>query len=241
MTAPISKTNPTVPYVPFKTFIAVLDSFCGFLPDKVDVTLWPSYSGGTKSQLLSALKFLGLISDAGVPSAQLRKMSEHKDARPGVLKEVLEQSYSALFSLDLAKTTPGSFDKVLRDEYKQDGETHRKAAAFFLTTAKYAGISLSPPLTAKGRLMPMKKRNGAPRVVRPTDTTDEEQEQPLSTGPRKMIVLSNGVTLTLTASVDSFQMVKEDRAFVFALLGQMEEYESMHSSDSEEVEDEESQ
>lgn len=228
----------TVPYIPYKTFIAVLDSLVKFLPDSVDTSLWGSYSGGIKSQLISSLKFLGLITEAKVPTEDLKRMSENPDSRQAVMKEVLRRSYPALFALDLAKATPASFDKILRDEYKQDGETHRKAASFFLIAAKNAGIPLSPPLTAKGRLSIIRKKSnnsqGRPKPNMQDDPVQDSTELEGQSGPWKTISLGEDLTLTLSASKDSFHMSKESREFVFKLLDLMEEFDQSSPDEEDE-------
>lgn len=137
----MAETKPLTPaYVPFKTFVSVLDSFSSFLPDKIDPTMWPSYSGGIKSQLMGALKFLGLIDEHHRPTEALHTLAK-TDAqhRPSQFRTVLKAAYSSLMSLDLTKATPGSFDAEMR-KYGQEGDVHRKASSFFLQAAKWSGF-----------------------------------------------------------------------------------------------------
>lgn len=236
----------TVPYVPFKTFQSVLDSFRSFLPDQIDATMWPSYSGGTRSQLLSALKFLQLIDDRGYPTDALRNLAQ-ADAqhRPEALRAVLRGAYTSLAQLDLTKATPGSFDAEMR-KFGQEGDTHRKASSFFLQAAKYAGIPLSPLLTKKGSLAGTRRKRSA--GVTGTKAKSAEQAgngfaNAASASPRigsyKEILLSSGGRMVLTTDKDLFQMNAEDRKFVMDVLVKLEVYEETHPLIEDEEESEE--
>jgi hypothetical protein len=234
----------TAPYVPYKTFIATLDSFANFLPDRIDASIWASYSGGIRSQLLSAYKFLGLIGDDGKPKPELKKLADEKEHRGTLLRDILKRSYVDLLKLDLSKATPSSFDEELR-KYGLEGDTRRKATAFFLTAAKAAGIPLSPLLTARGGMATTR-----PKVNRPKariEGTGSQVETPKVTppqstgGPGKTITLESGITVTLSTSADLFSMTKADRQWVLSLLDMLDQYEEEHPQEvsDEENEDEE--
>lgn len=228
----------TPAYVPFKTFTSVIDSFSSFLPDQIDPTVWPSYSGGMKSQLLGALKFLGLISEDGKPTEALRSLA-HTDPqqRPAKFREILKGAYSSLMSLDLTKATPGSFDAEMR-RYGQEGETHRKASSFFLQAAKWSGVPLSPLLMKKGSLAGSRRKratNGASAKAK-TETVPKH-EMNVATDPafsatapgsNREILLSGGGKMILRTDRDLFQMNAIDRKFVMEILERLETYESEH-------------
>jgi len=233
----------TPAYVPFKTFTAVLDSFKSFLPDRIDTSMWPSYSGGIRSQLLGSLRFLRLIADDGVPTEALRQLTHADPAqRNALFVGVMKAAYGSLMSLDLTKATPGSFDAEMR-KFGQEGDTHRKAASFFLQAAKWAGVPLSPLLTKKGSLVGSRRKrvsNGAAKGGVPAAVKIQNAALDYyGAGSKKETTLAGGYRLLIASSVDLFQMTAEDRKFVMGLLEKIETYESEHGDDLEEGAEEE--
>jgi len=236
--------SATPAYVPFKTFTAVLDSFKSFLPDKIDPTRWTSYSGGMKSELMGALRFLGLIDDKAVPTEALMALAnadvEHRPAR---FKNVMKAAYPGLMSLDLTKATPGSFDAEVR-KLGQEGDIHGKAASFFLESAKWVGVPLSPLLMRKGSLSGSQRKrptNGTSNGAKPkvASATDHGTGRTISsTGPVFSIALERGITLKLSASADTFQMAPEDRSFVMELISLFENHSSVYDADDEDWDEE---
>jgi len=236
---PDKNGKTTLPYVPFKTFNATLDSFAGFLPDRIDTSIWTSYSGGMRSQLLSAYKFFGLVNEDGSHNAELKKLADAKDDRGPLLREIMKRSYGELLKLDLSKATPSSFDAEMRKIGGLEGDTHRKAIAFFLSAAKFSGIPLSPLIVARGGLSTTRTKS-TPRPKREGDGA----KPPSLNSPGanlgvsvKTVTLENGITLTLTASADVFSMTKSDRQWVLGVLDLLDKYEEDHPH--EEGDDEE--
>jgi hypothetical protein len=223
------KKLATVPYVAWKTFISTLDSLANFMPDKIDTSIWGNFSGGVRSQLLSTYKFLGLITDDGTPTAELRKLADDKPGRPELLRAVLRKGYGDLMKLDLAKATPNSFDAEMR-KYGQEGETHRKAQGFFLLAAKYAGVPLSPLLLKRGSLIAMKPRrrqekpesNGSVAAAAAGAATNNGAGAPATNA--RSFNLPGGTVLTIGTDRDAMRMNSEDRKIVFGLLDDMEKY-----------------
>lgn len=232
--ADVNGKTLTVPYVPYKTFVATLDSFAKFMPHRIDTSIWSSYSGGMRSQLLSAYKFLGLITDDGTPKPELKQLADDEAGRPALLREILKRSYVDLLKLDLSKATPSSFDAELR-KYGLEGDTHRKAMAFFLAAAKVAGIPLSPLLTQRGGMTTTRRpRPSRPPATKPKDNgAVQERTPPAVEGLGKTINLDNGITLSLVPSDDMFKMTKSDRQFVLELLDKLDEYEEGRQQDAE--------
>lgn len=241
---------PTPAYVPFKTFISVLDSFKHFLPDAIDPTMWPSYSGGIKSQLMGTLKFLNLIDAQNCPTPALRSLAE-ADAhhRPPLLKEVLRNAYGDLCKLDLTKATPGSFDAEMR-KFGQEGDTHRKACSFFLQMARLAGVPLSPLLLKKGSLSGTRRKraggNGAGKtkskgpitIPQVTGNTDLAKPAP---GSMREVVLTGGGRLILSTDADPFRMPSIDRTFINELLAKFETFEEQNPPNDFEDESEDAE
>ena len=237
----------TPAYVPFKTFTSVLESFSSFLPDKIDATMWPSYSGGIKSQLMGALKFLGLITDDNHPTPMLRALADVDPAKRATeFRTIMKAAYGGLMSLDLTKATPGSFDAEMR-KYGQEGDTHRKAASFFLQAAKWSGVPLSPLLLKKGGLAGSRRKrapsNSANRVASkngqatPTlhdnDNAIEQSLKMVAPGVKKVIHLDNSAVLTLTVDRNFGELPSKQRRFVNELIDKIEEFDAKSTTEDE--------
>jgi hypothetical protein len=204
------------PYVPFRTFLAALDSFQRALPSQIDRSLWPSYSGAIRGQLLAAFRFLGLIDDGHCPTAPLREMAARPETRRPALRAAIEQHYQPLMALELTRSSPRQFEEAVRSLYGLGVATHRKAVSFFLQAAQYAGIPLSPLLKAKTRSAAFGHR----RPPAPAAGTAEP-----ASSVSKSVELKSGGAVTLTASLDLFSLSAEDRAFVFDLIDRLQQYE----------------
>jgi hypothetical protein len=237
----------TPAYVPFKTFIAVLESFSSFLPDQIHPTMWPSYSGGIKSQLLGALRFFALIDEDNRPTDALHRLKDaDPQQRPALFRAVMKAAYGTLMSVDLTKATPGSFDAEMR-KFGQEGDTHRKAASFFLQAAKWSGLPLSPLLTKKGSLSGSRRRKAAPNgtnraagritdapVVLP-DNEDaiENSLKMVAPGVKKVMHLDNNAVLTLTIDRNFGELPSKQRRFVNELIDRIEEFSDQCMAEDE--------
>lgn len=210
----MSQDSAPAPYVPFRTFMAALEGFERGLPSQIDRSLWPSYSGAIRGQLLAALRFFGLIDEGHCPTPGLRELVARPEARRGCLRALLEKCYQPLMALELTRSSPHQFDEAVRSLYGLGGATHRKAVSFFLQAAQYAGIPLSPLLKARTRTAAFGHRR-APAAAAPAP----------GPGVSKSVELKSGGSVTLTASLDLFSLSAEDRAFVFDLIDRMQQYE----------------
>jgi hypothetical protein len=205
-----------VPYVPFKTFLTSIETFERGIPNQLDRSVWPSYSGAIQGQLLGAYRFLGLMDDNQVPAAVLRELAAGRERRPALVRALVERHYRALIALDLTRTSPRQLDEAMR-KYGLGGATLKKAMSFFLQAAQYGGIPISPLLKAKTRAAGAGHRKSAAPA--------EEAEAPQAAMTRT-VRLRTGGSVTLTASFDLFSLGAEDRAFVFDLIDRLQRYGS---------------
>lgn len=227
-----------IPYVPYKTFSNSLTALAATLPPRLDKSMWPSYSGAVQSQLWSAYKFFELVNADGTPTEKLVNfLNADEDGRKKQLRGWLTASYPALMKLDLAKATVGHFSEAM-GEYSLGTETQKKATSFFLQAAKTADMELSSFILKTSRTPAVKraKRNGSakPKVGQTPTPPVPPQYSAIPTGPNRSIVLSNGITLTLTTSADTFRMTPDDRKFVNGILEDLEAYEAEHQVEEEE-------
>ena len=222
--------NAAAVYVSWLTFLNALTSLAQGLPNQIDRSSFPGLSGGVQSQLFAGLKFLGLITDDGKPTAQLHSLAvPDESARKLALKSILEECYADLFALDLAKTTPKQLADCMADSYNVTGDTKDRAVRFFLQAATYVGIPLSRYLRVPGASTPTQQRvrrrvgSAKPKLV-----SNDEPVAGATTataGARRVITLESGGTLSLIASIDLFQLTPSDRTFVFGLIDAFEKYE----------------
>jgi hypothetical protein len=226
--------KPQVAYVPYRTFKSAIEMLEQHgLPNRIDRTLWPSFSGVIQSQLIAALRFFTLINGDGTPTQGLVELVRDKAARKLNLQRMLKEAYPKLMAIDLTRATIGEFNEAMRS-YELSPETTKKASSFFLQAAKDAGLPLSKHILDKTRAVRKRKpASGAPRNT----GSGVLGGAPASSGPVRTIQLDGPVTLTVSTSADTFSMTKSDREFVSQLLDLLDRYEEEHSE--EEIESEE--
>jgi hypothetical protein len=164
-----SKTVP--PYVPFKTLKTFLESLRVAIPSRIDRSVMASMSGATQSQLTSALRYLGLVSENGIPSERLTQLVHAEGAEwQQKLRELLTDKYSFLFGdFDLTRATSRQFEEAF-NATGTSAETAKKCMGFFLSAAKDADLKLSP------HIKPYRATKGAARPRRPVTPTIDSPE-----------------------------------------------------------------
>lgn len=218
-------------YVSWVTFKNAIESLAQGIPNQIDRTTFPGYSGGVQSQLFAALKFLGLMGDDDRPTPDLHELAVmEENKRKEKLKAIVQARYASIIALDLMKATPAEVGKKLTEEYGVSGDTKEKALRFFIAAAQYVGIHLSrffkvPGAASGGNGGARPKRRTTTRKPQQEDDDEEPTTPPLSSGTSRMVSLKSGGTLTLTASIDLFQLSQADRTFVFGLIDKLDAYE----------------
>ena len=143
-------TPPLVSYSSYTSFLNQLREH-GTVPTRIDKTLMPKASGSQISAMLAALKYLGLIDDAGKPNDQFTAIVVASDEeRKPLLTTLVKHRYAFLFSspeFDLEKATSGEMAEKFR-ALDISGSTVTKTIAFFLQAAKDAGIKVSSHIKA---------------------------------------------------------------------------------------------
>jgi hypothetical protein len=135
-----------------------------------------SLSGATQTQLLHALRYLGLINANGVPHEKLTTLVKSEGAeRQKILQNVLRSSYPFLedktFSLETAS------DGQLDEQFAKlaTGDTVRKCKTFFLPAAKDAGFTVSPFIKEMGK---RGTSNGKPKKPRAPAAASADKTPP---------------------------------------------------------------
>jgi Family of unknown function (DUF5343) len=138
-----SGTPPYTSYRTFKTFIEDLHQHG--VPSRIDRSVLTRFSGVVGTQLMHALRFLGLIEDDGRPTQRLKElMTAHATARwPETLLKLLQEEYAPIFAIDLETATPSHFSGAFRKAFPAADAVVQKCVTFFLYAANDAGVKIS--------------------------------------------------------------------------------------------------
>lgn len=125
------------------------------VPARIDRSYWgETISGSTGIQLMSALRFLSLIDEAGRPSNQLRQLAQARgDQQAAALVEIASQSYSFVLKSPLYNKD-ATYDQLVecfQDSFQLNPDVCRKCIKFFVSLAADARIPLSPFMTKRFR------------------------------------------------------------------------------------------
>jgi hypothetical protein len=181
------KEKKIPPYLSFSTFTSFLDALrVSGVPTRVDRSIMASKSGSTQVLLLSAIRYLGLASDNGIPTPDLERLVQSEGRQQQeVWHRILMRAYPTLFKLDLQRATTQQLAEALSREGLSSQDTIRKSLNFFSLAAKKAGIKLSPHI---------KPYAGLRQTGRRARTTVEEQKEAISRPSSLLASDRNGST-----------------------------------------------
>ena len=220
------------PYVSFSTFRTLLDWLrTEAVPLRFDRSFWQAkFSGSNGTQLVSALRFLGLLrGDSPLPNLE-RLANATPDERRLVLAERLFHSYAAIPFDELPRATPAMVKAWFR-VYPIAGHTLRKAISFFVNAAKEAEIPMSNAVRKMA-----KSKSSAPagslarekQGLQPTtdalSTGEQRRAAPSGKRSQSIITLDSGGSVTVGLDVDLFRLSESDRQFVLKLVSLTRSY-----------------
>jgi len=162
------KKLPAPPYVAFKTLQNFLERFSQGVPGRVDRGLMGTMSGAAQSQVTTTLRYLGFISENGIPTDTMKQyVTGEGEDRKKVLREVLMRAYPFVFGNEAVFDFSTATSSQLREEFESktsaSGETVGRCIAFLKDAAMDAGIVISPYiLQKKSRPGPIRKRAASP-------------------------------------------------------------------------------
>ena len=153
-----SGAPPYTSYRTFKTFIE--DLHAHGVPSRIDRSVLTRFSGVVGTQLMHALRFLGLIEDDGRPTERLKGLVKAHGTGSWTEKllELLGHEYAPMFAIDLETATPSHFNEAFRKAFPAADAVVQKCVTFFLYAANDAGVRISGRVL-KGR----KPRSLTPR------------------------------------------------------------------------------
>ena len=137
---------PAAPYVAFEAFRALLAAFAAAgIPRRIDHRDIPQSSTVVASQLLTTLRFLGLVDEMNAPTPAMAEITGAlgTDRWPGQLAQLVQRAYGPMLREDLGAADLREFQERFGAAYPAAANVQRKSRAFFLRAAEEAGISIS--------------------------------------------------------------------------------------------------
>ena len=213
-----SGTPPYTSYRTFKTFIEDLHEHG--VPSRIDRSVLTRFSGVVGTQLMHALRFLGLIEDDGRPTERLKGLVKaHGTGNWSErLLELLGHEYAPMFAIDLETATPSHFNEAFRKAFPAADAVVQKCVTFFLYAANDAGVKISgrvlkgrKPRSLTPRRKPAKPASAHP-PIREFDAAPSPPQAPLPS-------LEGGKpSEMLLTHLDLNEMDDEQQAAVWTLL-----------------------
>ncbi len=216
-----------VPYIPFKTLKGLIERLHNtVVPPAIDSSVLHSMSGSMRSQLMSALRFLGLTNGDGVVTDKLKGLVKayKTETWAQTLSDVIFEAYPAVIGdVDLDTGTDAQLDNAFRKRGNVDGQMLDKATRFFLAALTEAGVAYSPHFGARkapqrstsSRKAAVKKKSPSKGEVAETDEgVDEEADTPADMEKFRFPIRGKGHGLIVFPS----EMDKGDWAIVRKML-----------------------
>ena len=141
------------PYISYRTFHNFLEELQQGVPSRIDRSYWGErMSGSTGTQLVTALRFLGLIDGNEAPTDRLRKLAMLKgNSKTEYLRQITTDSFGFLSGVDLQQATYAQLEEAFRNAFQLTGDVSRKCIKFYVAIATDAGFSLSKFITKRLR------------------------------------------------------------------------------------------
>ena len=143
------------PYVSYRTFHNFLEGLQQRMPSRIDRSYWGDMlSGSTGTQLMAAIRFLGLIDGNGKPMDLLKLLASTRgEQRTQLLQDIAHDSFSFVLrsSLDLESATYAQLEEVFHNTFQLTDDVSRKCVKFFIALVSDAGMTLSPFITKRTR------------------------------------------------------------------------------------------
>ena len=213
-----SGTPPYTSYRTFKTFIEDLHE--QGVPSRVDRSVLTRFSGVVGTQLMHALRFLGLIEDDGRATPRLKDLVKAHGAPswPEKLLEIVCQEYAPVFAIDLETATPSHFNEAFRRAFPAADAVVQKCVTFFLYAANDAGVKISGRVLKgrKPRPLPPRRKTAKPAFALPP--IKEFEAAPTRPQPDAASIEGKKPSEILLLHLDPTEMDDEQQAAVWTLL-----------------------
>jgi len=196
------------------------------LPNRIDRSYLGNLSGNAQTYLIAALKSFGLIADEGnVVLAPLKELAANEDERPALIGNLLHAYYPKVVELGQTNATLDELGDLITAEYEIKGATRVKAIRFYLNAAVYAGVQTSPLWKAsRGGAGVSTKPKVRPRPRVTQSGADGSAARNTHEGHAYTVALGSGGVVSLSVSVNLFELSVDDRNFVIDLVDKMKGY-----------------
>ena len=190
---------PAPPYVGFEAVKSLLRSFAGTgVPRPIEQVDIPGSSAVQASQIITSLRFLGLVDDGNLPLPPMLDLVQAIGTRnwPFQLEMVLRGAYRALFERDLSVQTYEEFVEWFSLTYPGADDVQRKSRAFFVRAALDANIEIARAIigSIKPRYANSGRSHGNPRSYRGADGVAVPERPGREAASRKLPRLSAQLT-----------------------------------------------
>lgn len=167
------------PYFPWPALPALVQRMATHgPPTRIDKSYLDNQSGGMQTAILSGLRWLGLIHEDGRLTDTFIQLAEADEAqRKEAITNLLRSRYGPILELGTQNATQLQLEEAFKTEFGAQGETRRKAVAFYLKAAAYAGVPVSrnwkPPrstVVRSTRRKPGQKRTAGEEAMPPANS-----------------------------------------------------------------------
>jgi len=166
------------PYTSWKTILNLIQKFeadGGVLPPRIDRSVLGG-SEGQKTQVMAALRFLGLMGENGEVTPLFQQFVSSDDKQRHVLvRDLLQRHYPEATKLGKSHATTKQLEETFAG---LTGDTLRKAVTFYIHAAKFSAHPLSKHFKTPSGFRPggvRKQRASNGSAVNPAEPTPQSQ------------------------------------------------------------------
>lgn len=217
------------PYAPTDKVVSVLETYrdTALGGGAIDAATLARMGMGDEiaRRVLQTLRLFDLIDEDGKPTANLIGFKQaSSDTYKAVLADLLYDVYSPIFAVtgkNLAAKTTTQIEDAFR-MYRPDS-LRRRMVTLFLGLCQYAGITEDVPKAKPG---PKQGRQKLPqhKPKPPAKPPADPPPPPATSEQTDSVTLRSGGQVSLTVSVNLFELSKEDREFVLGLVDKIKGY-----------------
>lgn len=217
------KTARTPPYTSYKTFKSFIqDVHEHGLPSRIDRSILTRFSGVVGTQLMTALRFLGLMDEDAHPTEKFRQLvgSHGTSEWRQHLGQLVRSAYAPIFEIELETATPSHFIETFRKAFPGAEAVIQKSATFFLYAAQDAGVQISARVLKGRKPRTALPRKGTPNAKSPSTNRPPQEEKPGQRQPPPPIPPTDArkPSEVLLSHLDPNEMDEEQQTAVWALL-----------------------
>lgn len=159
--------KPVPPYVAYRTLSNFAERFKHGLPGRIDRGLMSSMSGAAQSQVTTALRYLGMITEHSHPTPLMKQYAtgEGKE-RKEALVQMLMTAYPFIFDEVgfISTATASQVREAFEANTTATGETVGRCIAFMKDAAIDAGFTVSRFITQKKSALREPRGRSRPRA-----------------------------------------------------------------------------